>query len=539
MKKITFFMALVAIAFSIRAQYSNSTFLLTEGQYGSSSGGLYWLNPENQTFGSCVSDEINSTGYGETPIFASFFGDELFVVSKQQGSYGGGVLTIADAYSFKNIYTFTTMSDDGHNYDGRTFCGLTETKGYMGTSNGIFVVDLENYEVVKLIEGTDCGYGVGESINGGYYQYDVYYHQIGTMVRVGNYVFVSQQNKGVLVIDIEIDEIIYTISAEEFGGSFGDLVMSKDGMLWTTACATENYSYEHTPEQNVLIMIDPNECVATEKPTENKVSVAWSTWRTPMMQACEHSNKILWKDVCYFDWMMYEQVGKPQILYYDIDNDEEGVFVDVSTIDPNYTIYSGFSVDPETDNVYVPVSSNAGYGPWFLLIFSPEGELIGEPISIPIGDWSDYPAMVLFTDDYAPEFNLQNKYELSLQEKFVLNLADVVTDKDSPDAGIIVEVIQIDDPELATVEITGDKTLEFWMREYGCTTVTLRATSNGKSVETSVILDNLTTAVESVEIDENAAVEYYNLQGVRVVAPVENGGVYIKKQGAIVTKVVM
>ena len=104
MKKITFFMALVAIAFSIRAQYSNSTFLLTEGQYGSSSGGLYWLNPETQTFGSCVSDEINSTGYGETPIFASFFGDELFVVSKQQGSYGGGVLTIADAYSFENIY---------------------------------------------------------------------------------------------------------------------------------------------------------------------------------------------------------------------------------------------------------------------------------------------------------------------------------------------------------------------------------------------------------------------------------------------------
>jgi hypothetical protein len=147
--------------------------------------------------------------------------------------------------------------------------------------------------------------------------------------------------------------------------------------------------------------------------------------------------------------------------------------------------------------------------------------------------------MVLFTDDYAPEFNLQNKYELSLQEKFVLNLADVVTDKDSPDAGIIVEVIQIDDPELATVEITGDKTLELWMREYGCTTVTLRATSNGKSVETSVILDNLTTAVECVETDENAAVEYYNLQGVRVVAPVENGGVYIKKQGTIVTKVVM
>lgn len=537
MKNLVFFVAFIAIAFSSVAQYSNGAFLLTEGQYGSSSGGLYWLNPETGTFGSSVSEEVNSTGYGETSIFATIFGDKLFVTSKQAGSYGGGLLTIADAASVKNNYSFTGFLEDGHNYDGRAFCGVTAAKGYMGTSNGIFVIDLENNEMVKLIEGTDCGYGVGESIDGGYYQYDVYYHQIGSMLRVGNYVFASQQNRGILVIDIETDEIIYTISAEEFGGSFGDLVMSKDGMLWTTACTTENYSYDHTPEQNVLIMIDPYECEAIEIPIENKVSVAWSTWRTPMMQACEKSNKILWKDVCYFDWMLYEQVGKPQILYYDIDSGKEGVFVDVSTIDPNYTIYSGFSVDPETDNVYVPVSSSSGYGPWYLLVFNPQGELIGEPISIPIGDWSDYPSMVLFTDDYAPEFDMQNKYELKLREKFVLNLADVVTDQDNADAGIIVEVIQIDDPTVATAEITVDKTLEFWMGEVGCTTVTLKATSNGKSVEKTVVLDNLTTAVKGVVCDEEAPIEYYNLQGVQVVNPKD--GVYIKKQGATVSKVVL
>lgn len=45
------------------------------------------------------------------------------------------------------------------------------------------------------------------------------------------------------------------------------------------------------------------------------------------------------------------------------------------------------------------------------------------------------------------------------------------------------------------------------------------------------------SAIESIESDENIPVEYYNLQGVKVTAP-ENG-VYIKKQGAKVTKVTL
>ncbi|MDE7351408.1 MAG: hypothetical protein K2N25_10085, partial [Muribaculaceae bacterium] len=46
-----------------------------------------------------------------------------------------------------------------------------------------------------------------------------------------------------------------------------------------------------------------------------------------------------------------------------------------------------------------------------------------------------------------------------------------------------------------------------------------------------------TSAVENVAIDENAPVEYYNLQGVRVANP-ENG-LYIKRQGNKATKVLV
>ena len=49
--------------------------------------------------------------------------------------------------------------------------------------------------------------------------------------------------------------------------------------------------------------------------------------------------------------------------------------------------------------------------------------------------------------------------------------------------------------------------------------------------------DGETTAVEGVDVDENTPVEYYNLQGVKVESPVK--GVYIKRQGTTITKIVL
>ncbi|MDE6631777.1 MAG: hypothetical protein K2K23_02130, partial [Muribaculaceae bacterium] len=47
--------------------------------------------------------------------------------------------------------------------------------------------------------------------------------------------------------------------------------------------------------------------------------------------------------------------------------------------------------------------------------------------------------------------------------------------------------------------------------------------------------DQKTSAVSDVEVNENATVEYYNLQGVKVAEPAN--GIFIRKQGAKTTKV--
>lgn len=51
------------------------------------------------------------------------------------------------------------------------------------------------------------------------------------------------------------------------------------------------------------------------------------------------------------------------------------------------------------------------------------------------------------------------------------------------------------------------------------------------------IPENLTTAIETVDVDANAPVEYYNLQGVKIENP--SNGIFIKKQGTKTQKVVL
>ena len=47
----------------------------------------------------------------------------------------------------------------------------------------------------------------------------------------------------------------------------------------------------------------------------------------------------------------------------------------------------------------------------------------------------------------------------------------------------------------------------------------------------------IAAGVDNIETSDNAPVEYYNLQGVRVTNPAN--GIFIRRQGATVTKVAL
>ena len=59
---------------------------------------------------------------------------------------------------------------------------------------------------------------------------------------------------------------------------------------------------------------------------------------------------------------------------------------------------------------------------------------------------------------------------------------------------------------------------------------------SGKTITVAKIEQDEQTGLECIKRDEDGPIEYYTLQGVRVVNP--HKGVYIKKQGSVVTKVI-
>ena len=75
---------------------------------------------------------------------------------------------------------------------------------------------------------------------------------------------------------------------------------------------------------------------------------------------------------------------------------------------------------------------------------------------------------------------------------------------------------------------------ETWKGDSQSITFTAKATTN---INTITVTYDTATGIEDTMVDENAPVEYYNLQGVKVANP-ENG-IFIKKQGGRTSKVVL
>lgn len=537
MKKF-FVFVVMALAYSV--VYAQGMYMLTEGWYGAYSGNVYMFSYGTNAFEEGTYKSVNDTQLGESGVNATQYGDRIYLVSKQTGSYGGGILTVADAKTTQLIKSFTLsdLSDDGHNYDGRSFCGVSDEIGYLGTSNGIFVIDLKNMQVVGLINGTDSSYGVGETIDGGWYACDVYLHQIGAMVRVGDYVFASQQNKGILVINANTHELEYTIKPEDVNPefeTFGDIVIDNNGLLWTTPGKYENWGWDHNPSLPYLICIDPytwdNTLVIDIPDDIDPVKVSWSTYRAPMMQALKGSNRLVWRMSDDSDY----NAGAPRICYYDIELDEFGVLADI-TNEGYMSMYSSLSVDVENDIVWTVGSTSTYGGDNALLGY--KGTTGENVLNLPItqfSGYSDYMSTIFFTDDYEPEFKLDDEYVLQQNETKSLKLTDVISDKDNMDASIIIEVEMIENETIATATVLNGE-LIFAMNGIGATQVTLKANSNGKLVRKTIsIVDDYTVAIENIKGENNAPIEYFNMQGVKV----DNleCGVFIKRQGSKISKV--
>jgi hypothetical protein len=394
-KTITLFILLHAVlTLFAQREYTGGVFIVNEDWYGHQNSTLNFLSNDGEWTYRVFQLENPGMELGCTSQFGTIHDGKFYIVSKQEKDPGaqitGGRLTVCDAKTMKCIKQFPVISlnEKGKsNADGRAFLGIGEKKGYISSSNGIYIFDIENMEVGAQIKGSDnpedAGYG------------SLYHGQVGNMALADNYVFAVHQSQGILIIDPAEDKLIGTIQApNEYDASsgkyvqrgFGSVVKSKNNNLWISVCANQSGSGAAC---EYMFRLHPStlDTVRVELPAGWAVPNSWYAWTADGFCASAQENKLYWKNNA--GWF-----ASTKIYSYNIDNDTFDEIYDTSAI--GWSIYgAGFRIHPVTDEIYCSLYHEFLEPTYQTVRISAQGVLLSEHSMIN-NYW--FPAMPVFPE---------------------------------------------------------------------------------------------------------------------------------------------
>ena len=514
MKKFFLLAALCCITLAhAEAPYNSGVFILNEDWYGHNNSTLNHLSIAGQ-FSYRIVQEANQDTHlslGCTAQFATIYGDRFYIISKQPQDPGdnsqwrGGRIVVADAKTMEIIYSIPTIFEiDGNSAaDGRSFVGVDETKGYVGTSNGIFILDLTTGKIGKRIAGTENPLVKGGENNSDG-QGPLYNNQIGIMLRACDYVFAIQQDKGIHIINPETDEIITTIP-----GSFSTMTQSKDGRIWAarnTNPDAQTYPYGFSGEEwqgNELLCINPVTLARTTydiaQISGNQdliVNQTWYAWTAGSLCASTSENAL------YFSfsddtWDWYN--SRTHIYKFDLDRNNITEIFNTTSLGDYYIYNSGIlRVSPHGGNVYVGCfRNNISVNDWVFVQFTPQGKLV--TTYTPIKNYW-YPALFVFPDVFKPTVKNFTPATVEGGSTLSIPIGGMATDRDHMAVSITKRVLSVSDPSALSAVVRRDTLfLTALANEDKTASVTVRFNSNGKTVDKSlaVTIRRTSTALDT------------------------------------------
>lgn len=144
----------------VLVDYTKGTFIVNEDWYGHQNSTVNFLTDEGEWVYRVVQKENPGVELGATVQYGAIYGDKFFIIAKQPKDPGasimGGRITICDAKTMKVLKQIENIAvdDNGSSIaDGRGFLGVDEHKAYVGTSNGIYVLDLDKLEITGSVGG--------------------------------------------------------------------------------------------------------------------------------------------------------------------------------------------------------------------------------------------------------------------------------------------------------------------------------------------------------------------------------------------------
>ncbi len=385
-----------ANAAEMPSNFRNGIIMLNEDWFGHASSSMNFLTTDGAVYYN-VYKEVNPTKcLGNTCQFGQVFGDRLFVMGKQ--SYDGdgrtgGRFTAMDANTLEFKGELSALPGG----DGRTVCAVSEHKGYIGTSKGLYTIDLDTYTA-----GTEQ---LAPANAKGQVQ------QTGEMIRYGKYLFVCQQNIGVLAVDIATDEV-HTIEMPKIAS----IVVTADGSLYA---ATSDANAE-------FVRIDPLTFETENIDIEGSHAIGspWSTWRKAPLAADKEKNVVYyaangWADKAVFSYNFDTKEFNAE--FFTIPGKSTGLDAD------RIRYGEGVSVDPSSGNLLV-TATESGYGThyshnWVYFVDTNTGEVLKE---ITLDEYYWFPAMMIYPDFDAPEVAISD-IEMSAGDEKIIDLAEVTS----------------------------------------------------------------------------------------------------------------
>ncbi len=470
--------------------YQDGTFWLNEEWFGHTNGSVNYITKDKDIKYRVYESQNPYQSFGATSQYGIIYAGKLIVMSKQHDDggdprQGGGRVVVADAKTLKKLASFDYIGQDVRpsgapdgqgDGDGRACVGVNENKVYLGTTQGIQILDLSTLTLGGFVTGIPEGK-------------NAYSGQLGDMVAAGNYAFVIQQDTGVHVIDADTDAVVKTFPAtateggETAVGKPQGITRSMDGNVWVASLDASN--------NGIFCCIDPETLEVTQQvqlPTGIKVTCGWGAWRSTNFQGAKNENAIWFGagtpatvtsgNNGYYKWVIGTDISAIQPVYV-FPKDLPGV--DDKTFQAPY---STVRYDDRSNELLIAAThgaSSAYRNTWLHFVNCETGE-ISKTIEMKKYYW--FPSMPIFPDKYAPEFgeieSVDIRYiEGQTPEAKTIDLTDLVTDRDNIAADIRLSIIS-EESDIYEAALNG-KTLTVTAKpgQFGMESITLKAESNG------------------------------------------------------------
>ena len=390
-----------AVMLADETDYSKGIIWVNEVWYGHQNSTVNHLMPDDPDGNfwkyRIVQAENPGKELGCTNQYGALWNGRLYLIAKQEKDPGatitGGRITVCDAKTMKILHQQSLIDPSGAQCDGRGFVGVDTHKGYVSSSNGVWVFDLDNFNITGQVEGTSNPNAGGDNDKPNTDPTGSLYHgQCGMMVTAAGKVFVAHQQYGLLVVDPKIDAVIDVISMNVVaeGAGIGSVVKSKDGRLW---CSIAKNLKGTGATYRALLCVDPAtldyEVIDTPEgmyPPSN----SWYAWTPDPFIASSVENCLYWKGGPD-SWFTGTKIYK-----FDCDKREQTLFIDLDKEGANWKLYGcALGIHPITDEIYMALYHEFSIPTYITRRYSPSGEKIRDYEMI-MNYW--FPSLPLFPE---------------------------------------------------------------------------------------------------------------------------------------------